>query len=57
MTFQNCTGRSKIAAFHESCRTLQGFSKMVLVNVTAFAVLQILNNLVSMQKPYLGNNC
>ena len=50
MAFENCIGHLKITLFYELCRTLQGLSKMVLVNAIAFAVLKILHNLVCMQK-------
>ena len=41
----------------KDCRILKGFSWMFLVNVIAFAVLKIFQNLVSKQRPLFANNC
>ena len=57
MAFENCTGRFKLVFLKNFVELYKVLSRTASVNVIAFSVLKILQNLVSMQKCLLANNC
>ena len=57
--FENCTAHLKFliySSLSRPCRTLYGFSKIVLAKVTAFAILETLHDLSTTQKSLFANN-
>ena len=52
-----CKSRFRVFIFDGICRTLQGLSKITLVNIVTFVVLKILYNAIFVKTCLFTNNC
>ena len=56
MVLKRQTGRFSVFYLDVTCRTLQDLSRMALANFVIFVVLNIFDNLISMQSSLNANN-